>query len=270
VVLIQHSPANAALPVPFAGAEFPELHDPIDRNALFKNDASDVIGNGEPGVASVACDAITGDTKASHGAAIWMNRRELMTGGAALAAYGRLQSAQALTPQRVLLGGAGKPQILGSLYSKASWSNLNDFYIAGTSPTIVGNAIQAASSAGNFNQYIEIASQTTCDGNIVFQVTLQFVSLGDGFGISIGRNSIISGSTSGFSAHYSTGSNEMEMWPQAAGSATTPFQTQAFGSAALNVGDIFRMTQVANLFTFLSNRFDRPVTRCSRLTASRL
>jgi hypothetical protein len=267
VVLIQHSPANAALPVPFAGAEFPELHDPIDRNALFKNDASDVIGNGEPGVTSVACDANTGDTKASHGAAIRMNRRELMTGAAALAAYGRLQSAQALTPQqRVLLGGAGKPQILGSLYSKTSWSNLDDFNIAGTSPTIGGNAIQAASSAGDFNQYIEIASQTTCDENIVFQVTLQFVSLGDGFGISIGRNNIISGSTSGFSAHYSTGSNEMEMRPQAAGSATTPFQKQAFGSAALNVGDIFRMTQVANLFTFLSNRFDR----CSRLTGSRL
>jgi hypothetical protein len=58
----------------------------------------------------------------------------------------------------------------------------------------------------------------------------------------------------------------MEMWPQAAGSATTPFQTQAFGSVALDVGDIFRVTQVANLFTFLSNRFDR----CSRLIASRL
>jgi hypothetical protein len=73
-VLIQHSPANAAPLVPFAGATFPLLQDPTESSAAFKNAASDVIGNGEPGVTSVACEANAGEPSISQSAAIRKNR----------------------------------------------------------------------------------------------------------------------------------------------------------------------------------------------------
>jgi len=80
VVLIQHSPANAAFPGPFAGAELPELQEPIERNAALWNEASPVIGSGEPGVTSVACEASAGLPQASQSTAIQQAGRLFICG----------------------------------------------------------------------------------------------------------------------------------------------------------------------------------------------
>lgn len=67
-VLAQHSSANGAAPGPFAGAEVPLLHEPSDNSAESRNAASPVIGNGEPGVTSVACEASAGVASANQSA----------------------------------------------------------------------------------------------------------------------------------------------------------------------------------------------------------
>jgi SAM-dependent methyltransferase len=73
VVLIQHSPAKAAPPVQFAGALLPELQEPIERNSALRKDARPVIGRGELGVTSAACEA-SADRPRPTKAALSMSR----------------------------------------------------------------------------------------------------------------------------------------------------------------------------------------------------
>jgi lysophospholipase L1-like esterase len=159
------------------------------------------------------------------------------------------------------LGGAGMiPRtIIGSLYSKTSWTDLSDFNIFGTAPTVVGGVIRLGNDSSQpLNTCIELKAPVTCDENVDFVATFKCVSLGSSsFGPLLGRKSQNTFFDPSISAQLRTDltPNQIVFYPQASGTVTGAIATQNVAVANVVANDTLTLTysQRANVCTLMAN-----------------
>ncbi len=146
------------------------------------------------------------------------------------------------------------------IYDKTYWSNLNDFTITGTTPTIVNGSIEInPGSPGSFDSdALELNLPTTVNEDVDFEMTVKAVTLGaTAYGIGLGRQSINTWYDASLSAHLDTSANPnvMKFWPQASGGVTTAIGTKNVASGSAVAGDIIRYiySQRGNTVTEIVN-----------------
>ena len=91
-------------------------------------------------------------------------------------------------------------------YNKGFWSNLSDFTVVGTTPTISSTNSVSYTGGANYTQYLKVNGLTTADQNIDFEVTFQVGALGNG--MAVGKKGIqFVGSSPAVNISYNTSTN---------------------------------------------------------------
>lgn len=77
----------------------------------------------------------------------------------------------------------------GILYQKATWANINDFTVNGTTASVVGNKIQLTGGSGTFTQTLDLKG-ATCLDKWQIAILCHATSLtGGSFGLGVGKRS---------------------------------------------------------------------------------
>lgn len=83
-----------------------------------------------------------------------------------------------------------KINYIGSIYNKNSWTDLSDFTVNGTTPTIVSNKLQFTGGTGSFTQSLDYSRYTALEKwTITARIVVGSVNTSTSYGLGIGLRS---------------------------------------------------------------------------------
>ena len=148
----------------------------------------------------------------------------------------------------VVLADASSPATGGRImYDQSYWTNLNDFTVIGTTPSVVNGAIELnPPTSGSFSaQALQLNNFTSNDEDVDFEVTFQVVALPSGSdGIAIGRESVNTWYPVSLAVQFDTSAtpNVLRMWPQASGTPSSMIGSKNAQATPVAIGDLVRLT----------------------------
>ncbi|HEX4156136.1 MAG TPA: SGNH/GDSL hydrolase family protein [Acidobacteriaceae bacterium] len=135
------------------------------------------------------------------------------------------------------------------VYDKTSWSDLSDFSVAGTTPTLSsGGTIQLAGSASFDSESLTLKDIVTDSDQIDFQIIVKVDTVGqtasDGF--ALGKAPVTGSNTMALTAqaHFgpSPGHSQISLRQQAYGTPGSPFASDSGGAVSVAAGDMLSFT----------------------------